>query len=180
MADLEAKIKELLNSPDGLNQILNIARSLTGGSTETQSEPAPQTVPTATPDPPTPATAEPTSATSSPSISPEETPASETPEGLPDLSALSTMLSSLGGTSNGSNNIISALGSIDPKMIQTAMAVMTEYRNTDDRRLHVLDALRPYFKDKDANHIDKAIQITRLSKVIKRAFSSNPGGDLHV
>lgn len=167
MDNFEAKVQSLLSSPDGINQILNIARSLTGAAppSDTPASAAPQEKPTDSP------------VSQSDDVSEEvfsaPSPSAET-QG-PGIAALSP------APSGGADDILSVLSQVDPAVIQSVMGLVSEYRSTDDRRFHLLDALRPYVKNADATHIDKAMQIMRLSKVIKRAFSSNiGGGDAHV
>ncbi|MEG2377181.1 MAG: hypothetical protein RSC43_02365 [Clostridia bacterium] len=62
----------------------------------------------------------------------------------------------------------------------TAQASDAEKPASDDKRLVLLNALRPFLKSEDAVHVDKAIQIMRLSKVAKNIFFTKPGGDAHV
>ena len=134
MDHFEEKVQALLNSPDGVAQILNVARSLTGGA---EKSPAPE----------------------------DASPAKSAPD-VPAVSASSAP----------GDDILSVLGQVDPAVIQSVMGLVREYQSTDDRRFHLLEALRPYIKSADAPHIDKAIQIMRLSRVIRRVFSSNSGG----
>ncbi len=77
-------------------------------------------------------------------------------------------------------NPLASLGSIDPKVIQAVGTVLSEYNSTDDRRFHLLNALRPYMRSGEDAHIDKAMQIMRLSRVISKALKSGFGGDLNV
>jgi len=126
MADLEEKLKNLLDSPDGMNQIVKTAQSLLGNISSNKNQIETDQV------------AE--NNESAPAVAVEE-------EG----------------------NFFDRL---DPKVVTTAMQVMNEYRKTDDRRIQMLQALRLYFKDEDQVHINKAIQIVKLSKVAKQAFRS--------
>ena len=69
------------------------------------------------------------------------------------------------------------LSSIDPKVLQTVAGIISEYNSTDDRRFGLLGALRPYVNGKDSAHIDKAMQIMRLSRVISHTLKQARGGD---
>ena len=103
------KIEEILNSPEALSRVLDVAQSIMGGKEE--SSPAPD-----------------------------------------------------------------FLSGIDPAMLKMFGNLMQEFNNTDDRRFQFLNALRPYMGDSNGVHIDKAVQIMRVSRVIRQLFK-NFGGD---
>jgi len=54
---------------------------------------------------------------------------------------------------------------------------MQEYRSEDDGRIALLNALRPFVKEKRYAKVDKAIQIARLSRLIRVALDVFKGGD---
>lgn len=83
----------------------------------------------------------------------------------PDLSAL---LGSLGG--NGESGL-------DPRLLTVASRVMQEYQRGDDGRIALLNALRPYVKEKRYAKLDKAIQIAKLSRLIRVALDVFRGGE---
>lgn len=66
----------------------------------------------------------------------------------------------------------SLLGSIDPKMMQLAMRLLREYNRADDRNATLLSALRPFVKEERFAKVDRAIQIARLSRVIRVLFDT--------
>ena len=72
-------------------------------------------------------------------------------------------------------------GGISPELISKVMELLSEY-NTDDRRIRLLGAIRPYLKDDDGFHIDRAIRIVKLSHVAKSALKNflNGGQNLRV
>lgn len=86
------------------------------------------------------------------------------------------MAQSIMGGSGESSPAPDVLKGIDPKMIQVFGNLMQEFNNTDDRRFKFLNALRPYMGEGNDAHIDKAVQIMRLSRVISHLFK-NFGGD---
>lgn len=104
------KIEEILNSPEALSKVLDVAQSIMGA---------------------------------------KEEPSSPTPD---------------------------ALNGLDPKIIATLGNLMQEFNRNDDRRFQFLNSLRPYMGEKSAPHIDKAVQIMRISRVISHLFK-NYGGD---
>lgn len=55
---------------------------------------------------------------------------------------------------------------VDPEMFSKIIELSKEY-NADDRRIKLLGAIRPYLKSEDSFHIDRAIQIVKLSHVAK-------------
>ncbi len=60
---------------------------------------------------------------------------------------------------------------IDPELISKVIGLLNDY-NTDDRRIKLLGAIRPYLKDSDSFHIDRAIHIVKLAHVAKSAMKN--------
>lgn len=58
-------------------------------------------------------------------------------------------------------------GSFDSDMISKVMELIRDYNADGDRRIRLLGAIRPYLKAEDGVHIDRAIQIVKLSYVAK-------------
>ena len=74
-----------------------------------------------------------------------------------------------------------ALGEVDPRFIQLGMRLLGEYQKGDDRKTALLASLRPFVKEKRYSKLDKAIQIARLSRVIRTAleeFGKEGGGNV--
>ena len=63
-----------------------------------------------------------------------------------------------------------SLGDIDPRLMQVGMRVLQEYQRGDDKKTALLTALRPFVKEARYEKLDRAIQIARLSHVIRVAF----------
>ena len=70
---------------------------------------------------------------------------------------------------------LSILGSLDPRMVQMGMRLLKEYRAGDDRNTALLAALRPFLRKERYARLDRAIQIARLSRVLRVAFQSLSG-----
>lgn len=64
-----------------------------------------------------------------------------------------------------------ATGGMDPELISKLMGLLNEY-NADDRRIRLLLAMRPYVKESDGFHIDRAVRIVKLAHVAKSALES--------
>lgn len=86
----------------------------------------------------------------------------------PDLSAL------LGNHPGGGES-----GGLDPRLLTLASRVMEEYQREDDGRAVLLQALRPYVKEKRYAKLNRAIQIARLSRLVRVALDVFRG-DSHV
>ena len=84
--------------------------------------------------------------------------------------------------SDSGDNSLSALGSLDPKLIQIALQLFSAYSAEDDRRTALLNALKPFLKEERQAKLDKAIQIAKLSRVIRVAFQvfKKEGGEADV
>ncbi len=61
---------------------------------------------------------------------------------------------------------------LDPNMMLKIADVIKEYNSDADRRIRLLDSLRPFLKDEDSYHIDRAVRIIKLSHVAKSAFKN--------
>lgn len=67
-------------------------------------------------------------------------------------------------------DLFSALGNLDPRLIQMGMRLLSEYNSTDDRKAALLTALQPFVREERYAKVDKAIQIAKLAHVIRVAL----------
>lgn len=141
MSELEEKLEGILGNPQAMAQIMSLAQSLNlGGSQPSAGESAPPADP-ADASAPAPAQAPP--------------PAQPAPAGS----------SAPGG---GLGGLLGGLSSLDPKMLSAAANLMGQYANgNDDQRVALLTALRPFVKEQRYAKLDKAIQIAKLSRLIR-------------
>ncbi len=63
-----------------------------------------------------------------------------------------------------------SLGDLDPRLMQVGMRVLQEYQRGDNKKTALLTALRPFVKEERYEKLDRAIQIARLSRVIRVAL----------
>lgn len=68
---------------------------------------------------------------------------------------------------------------LDPRLMEMGIRAMAAYQDADDRRGALLQALRPFVKPQRYAKMDKAIQIAKLSKVV-RAVLEGLKGEGHV
>ena len=62
----------------------------------------------------------------------------------------------------------SLLGGLDPNMLSAAAGLLGQFNSgDDDRRVALLTALRPFVREQRYGKLDKAIQIARLSRLIR-------------
>lgn len=94
---------------------------------------------------------------------PEEPPAlsGDQADTSPDLSGL---LSAFTGGSGGEG--------LDPKLLQLAGRLLSEWNRPDDHKTALLAALRPYVKPERYAKVDRAIQIARFSRLIRVALAA--------
>ncbi|WP_276856461.1 hypothetical protein [Intestinimonas timonensis] len=93
---------------------------------------------------------------------PEEPPAlsggqADTP---PDLSGLLSAFTGGGGEA------------LDPKLLQLAGRLLSEWNRPDDHKTALLAALRPYVKPERYAKVDRAIQIAKFSRLIRVALAA--------
>jgi len=153
VSDLEDKLSAILGNPQAMSQIMSLAQSLGGGAPASGGDEHADAPP-----PPSPEPAEPGDASAAPS-----SPGSAQAPAAPDLSGL------LGALSGG--------GGLDPRLLTLASRVMQEYQTGDDSRVVLLNALRPFVKEKRYAKVDKAIEFVRLSRLIRVALDVFRGGD---
>lgn len=84
----------------------------------------------------------------SPSSDGENPPPPETPEGDP----------------------LSALGQLDPRLLQVGMRLLSEYTGGDDQKAALLEALKPFLRPERRAKVDQAMKIAKLTRVIRTAF----------
>ncbi len=159
MADLQEQLQAILGDPQAMSQITAIAQALTGSS-PMGSPPPPK-------EPPQAQDVEFVPVEPSPVQEAQEAPA-QAPAGQPDLSSL---LGTLGG---------SGLPDIDPKLIQIALRVFSEYSAQDDQKAALLSSLKPFLKEERLEKMEKAEKIARLSRVVRVAIQVLKEGDGHV
>lgn len=66
---------------------------------------------------------------------------------------------------------------LDPKVMEVGMRALAAWQEPGDSRSALLQALRPLMKEERRSKVDKAIQITRLSKVVRVVLDGWQGGE---
>lgn len=66
--------------------------------------------------------------------------------------------------------MLGMLGDLDPALIQTGMKLFSEFSSGEDEKTALLLALKPFLKEERYAKVDRAVQIARLSRVIRVAF----------
>lgn len=69
------------------------------------------------------------------------------PSSMPDLSAI--------------------LGQLDPNMLQIGTRLIQEYQSDNSRNVALLSALRPFLKEDRRERLDKAVDIARMTRLIR-------------
>ena len=144
MSELEEKLENILGNPQAMSQIMSLAQSLNLGGSGTQPQPQVQTQTADQPPAPTPQNGD------SPAAPPPAPPAAPA-----DLSG------GLGG-------MLGALGNLDAGTLSAAANLIGQFTDSgDDKRTALLTALRPFVKEERYAKLDKAIQIAKLSRLIR-------------
>ena len=60
-------------------------------------------------------------------------------------------------------------------MIQIGMDVIRQMQNTEDRNAALLNALRPFLREEKQARLDRALQIARMTKLIRAALGALGG-----
>ncbi len=70
---------------------------------------------------------------------------------------------------------------LDPKLLGGMASLMGQLGQGDDRRTALLNALRPFLKPERYARLDQAVQIARMSRMVRAALTLlRPEGDGHV
>lgn len=67
------------------------------------------------------------------------------------------------------------MGNLNPKMVQLGMQLMREYQQDDGQNTALLQALRPYLREERRGRLDKAVQIAKMSRLLRVALGSLGG-----
>lgn len=65
---------------------------------------------------------------------------------------------------------LSALGQLDPRLLQVGMRLLSEYTGHDDRKTALLEALKPFLRPERRAKVEQAVKLAKLSRVIRTAF----------
>lgn len=137
MSELEEKLEGILGNPQAMAQIMSLAQSLNLGGSEQSSDQSQEAE--QAPGPAAPAQSE-----SAPPAAPA-------------------------GLSGGLGGMLGALGNLDAGTLSAAAQLMGQFNSGggDDQRVALLTALRPFVKEERYAKLDKAIQIAKLSRLIR-------------
>ncbi|MCD7946945.1 MAG: hypothetical protein LUG13_01435 [Oscillospiraceae bacterium] len=149
MAEMDEKLNAILGNPEAMEQIMAIAKSV---SNDGAPSPAPQADDTQAPEEPHASDA-----------GEDGEAAPSAPGGSFDFSALLELLGQ-------GDSPLSLLRDLDPAILQKAAGLFSAYGAGDDKRVSLLSALKPFVKEARQPKVDRAIQIAKLSRVIRIAF----------
>jgi len=159
LGEFEDKLNTVLSSPQAMEQIMALARTLGGGEGQNGAPQAKQ-------DAGTPQARQDTGAPQARSGgSPPQSPPAQS---LAQQNSADTF------------NPAALLGNLDPKVLSAIARVASEYSHGADEKAAFLLALRPFLKESRAAKMDRALQIARLAHIAKIAFESFRKGDTDV
>ena len=151
MGELEEKLENILGNPQAMAQIMSLAQSLNlGGGGQGG---APQDPPQAPPAPPEQGEAAP----------------AQDGDGAPQAqTAPSPPPAAPGPPGGGLEGMLGALGGLDMGTLSAAAGLIGQFTGGgDDKRTALLEALRPFVREERYAKLDKAIQIAKLSRLIR-------------
>lgn len=105
---------------------------------------------------------------------PQESPPVESAPNAPSASSASSA-SSTQPARGGSP--LELLQGLDPKMLQRILSLWGEYNRAGDEKAALLQAMRPFLREERRSRLDKAVQITRITRVIRVAMEQFKGGE---
>ena len=101
------------------------------------------------------------------------------PQAMEQIMSLASSLSGEGLSLPSAGGLSGLLGSLDPEMISKVMTLLSTYQNGSDEKTRLLEAMKPFLRPERQSKLDRAVQITRLSRVIRSAMNMFGGnGDV--
>ena len=67
------------------------------------------------------------------------------------------------------------LGQVDPEVLQMGLRLFREYQGKDDRNAALLSALRPFLREERRAKLDRAIEIARVTRLVRVALEAMGG-----
>ena len=125
MSEFEDKLNTILSSPETMQQLASIARTLSG----------------------------------------------ETPEPGPEAKEEAP---------TGGNPLDGLLSGIDPGVIGRLLPLLSRYQEGSTEKIALLQAMKPFLRQERQEKLERAIQITRLSKLIRSSLTLLGEGEGHV
>ena len=97
------------------------------------------------------------------------------PQAMEQIMALAQSLNSTGSAAapvaDNRKTVPAATNTLpDQQMLSAMMSLLNEYTRDDDERIALLNAMRPFVKEKRCSQIEKAIQFAKLSRIARAAF----------
>ena len=77
----------------------------------------------------------------------------------------------VGESGSGKSTLLNLLGGLDSGMLERILPLVREYQAGNDEKQALLNALKPFLRQESREKVDKAIRITRLSRVIRSSMS---------
>ncbi|MCD7945099.1 MAG: hypothetical protein LUF81_00545 [Clostridiales bacterium] len=108
------------------------------------------------------------------------------PQAMEQIMSLASSLSS-GQTSEADSNSEAVpspaaselLGGLEPAALGKFSSLLSVYRQQGDEKAQLLEAMRPFLKENSQERLDRAVHITRISRVIRAALAMFRGdGDV--
>ncbi|MCC8181685.1 MAG: hypothetical protein LIO45_01680 [Clostridiales bacterium] len=100
------------------------------------------------------------------------------PQAMEQIMSLASSLS--GGQASGPEDSAEAdpapvagdlLGGLEPAALGRLSSLLSVYRQQGDEKARLLEALRPFLKENSQERLDRAVHITRISRVIQAALA---------
>lgn len=148
MGELEEKLENILGNPQAMAQIMSLAQSLNLGGPGNAA-------------PPQQSQDQGRQQGEHQGAAPGQPPEGEANAPPPPPASPAPSGGGLGG-------MLGALGSLDPGTLSAAASLIGQFNDGgDDRRTALLNALRPFVREERYAKLDKAIQIAKLSRLIR-------------
>lgn len=80
-------------------------------------------------------------------------------------------------STSATGDLFSSLSGLDPRLLQIGMRLLSEYNRDDDQTVALLTALQPFVRQERYAKVDRALQIAKLSRLVRVALEVFRKGD---
>lgn len=165
MSELEEKLENILGNPQAMSQIMALAQSLNlggqGGGGQGQAQPQEQSQGGG-------GQGQTQSQEQNQGREGGQPPAQEAPVQIGEAPAPPVPPAASAGSGGGLEGMLGALNNLDVGTLSAAANLIGQFSGgNDDKRTALLTALRPFVREERYAKLDKAIQIAKLSRLIR-------------
>jgi len=79
--------------------------------------------------------------------------------------------------SGSAGNPLGSIGDLDPRLLSAATRIFSQYSSAKNDKTDLMRSIKPYLRAERRKDLDRAVEMAKLAKIAKLAFSEFSGGD---